>query len=234
MLTNYVNPKYVVYSVGDLVAYRPIKDVLDTKEQDHAVFRLGEIIYINYEGGEESELKEQYKIHVFGVHKEDDRPNRATRLKLPYRALYVNADRSNNYKYLYTSSEGKRPDNQALTIEISKAQMLNIPPIKLTQARTIKPKDRKLIDAYFRDYNADSREHAKALERARIRRKQQEALGTRSSKRNVKAPNRLIANAINLHPAMLMSQQNELNHYLNSEPIGEVVKDVLKQNNIYY
>lgn len=234
MLTNYVNPKYVVYSVGDLVAYRPIKDVLDTKEQDHAVFRLGEIIYINYEGGEENELKEKYKIHVFGVHKEDDRPTRATRLKLPYRALYVNADRSNNYKYLYTSSEGKRPDNQALTIEISKAQMLNIPPIKLTQARTIKPKDRKLIDAYFRDFNADSREHAKALERARIRRKQQEALGTRSSKRNIKAPNRLIANAINLHPAMLMSQQDELNHYLNSEPIGEVVKDVLKQNNIYY
>ena len=233
MLTNYVNPEYVVYSIGDLVAYRPLKDVLDTREQDHAVFRLGEIIYINYEGNNEDELAEKYKIHAFGVHQENLRPNRAKRLKLPHRPLYVNAERTENYKYQYTKSEGKQADNAELTLEISKAQMLNIPPIRLTNARTIKPKDRRLIDAYFRDFNADIREYQKARAKARKRKQQLEALGRRHSTRSSKAPDRLIANAIDLRPSTLVNQGAELEHYYRNEQIGELVAQVLKSTNIY-
>ena len=40
----------VIYSVGDLVAYRPIVDIDSTVERDPSLkaFRLGEILYITY------------------------------------------------------------------------------------------------------------------------------------------------------------------------------------------
>ena len=167
------------------------------------------------------------------MHDEGSRPNRAKRLKLPYRALYVNAERTHNYMYQYTEAEGNKEDNRELTLEVTKAQMLNIPPIKLTQAKTIKPKDRRLIDAYFRDFNADSREHAYAMTRKRARRKEREALGRRSSRRTTREPDRLIANSINLMPTTLMAQREELNYYLDNDEIGQLVKEVLATTNIY-
>ena len=231
MLTNYVNPEYVVYSVGDLIAYRPLHNDNEAVEQDDAVFRLGQIIYIKFEGNNEDELEEKYKIHAFGVHQENLRPNRAKRLKLPHRPLYVNAERTGYHQY--TKAEGRQADNSELTLEISKAQMLNIPPVQLTKAKTIKPKDRKLIDAYFRDFNTEIREYQKARAKARKRKQQLEALGRRHSTRASKAPDRLIANAIDLRPSTLINQGAELEHYYRNAQIGELVAQVLRSDNIY-
>ena len=111
--------------------------------------------------------------------------------------------------------------------------MLNIPPVRLTNARTIKPKDRKLIDAYFRDFNSDIREYQKARAKARKRKQQLEALGRRHSTRTSRAPDRLIANAIDLTPATLINQAEELNHYYRSDPIGTLVQQVMTSTNIY-
>ena len=111
--------------------------------------------------------------------------------------------------------------------------MLNIPPVQLTKAKTIKPKDRKLIDAYFRDFNTEIREYQKARAKARKRKQQLEALGRRHSTRASKAPDRLIANAIDLRPSTLVNQGAELEHYYRNEQIGKLVAQVLRSDNIY-
>eukprot|EP00942_MAST-04A_sp_MAST-4A-sp1_P011630 g11630.t1 len=104
---------------------------------------------------------------------EDDRTQR---LNLAHKPLYVHAERSQGYNKPYTFAEERRDDNRAFEIEIKKAQLLNIPPLRLTEVRKIKPKDKQLINSYFRDFYKDRTEHNKALERARQRRAEQDAL----------------------------------------------------------
>ena len=169
-------------------------------------------------------MEETYKIHVFGVHNEADRPNRATRLKLAYRPLYGHAERTGIYPY--SEAENKRDDNRAFMLEIKKGQMLNIPPIRLTNANKIKPKDRKLIDAYFRDFNKDSREHAKALERKREKKKALETLGRRTGLRSQ-------VNALNLTMETLTNEREELEYYYQKHSIGQIINEVLNNGNIY-
>ena len=236
MLTNYINPEYVIYSVGDLVAYRPIVDIDSTVERDPSLkaFRLGEILYITYEGNDQQDLEETYKIHVFGVAKEAERPNRKQRLNLAHKPLYVHAERSQGYNKPYTFAEARRDDNRAFEIEIKKAQLLNIPPLRLTEARKIKPKDKQLINSYFRDFYKDRTEHNKALERARQRRAEQEALGRRNSTRIRKEPERLIeVNSINLTAEALTRDSEELEYYYRYHDVGHIIKEVLQSTNIY-
>ena len=118
--------------------------------------------------------------------------------------------------------------------KIKKAQLLNIPPLQLTEARKIKPKDKQLINSYFRDFYKDRTEHNKALERARQRRAEQEALGRRNSTRNRTAPERLIeVNSINLTAEALIQDSEELEYYYHNHDVGQIVKDVLQSTNIY-
>ena len=82
---------------------------------------------------------------------------------LAHKPLYVHAERSQGYNKPYTFAEERRDDNRAFEIEIKKAQLLNIPPLRLTEARKIKPKDKQLINSYFRDFYKDRTEHNKAI-----------------------------------------------------------------------
>ena len=124
--------------------------------------------------------------------------------------------------------------NRAFEIEIKKAQLLNIPPLRLTEARKIKPKDKQLINSYFRDFYKDRTEHNKALERARQRRAEQDALGRRNSTRIRKEPERLIeVNSINLTAGALIRDSEELEYYYHNHDVGQIVNDVLNSTNIY-
>ena len=81
--------------------------------------------------------------------------------------------------------------------------------------------------------DAAIREYQKARAKARKRKQQLEALGRRRSTRTSKAPDRLIANAIDLRPSTLVNQGEELEHYYKNEQIGELVAQVLRSDNIY-
>ena len=77
---DFVNPEYVVYSPGDVIAYRPFAFTKVEEQDPSKYFRIGEIKSITYEGNEDKDLNERYLVQVYGVHR-DKNPEAKVTLK---------------------------------------------------------------------------------------------------------------------------------------------------------
>ena len=62
-----MSAEYVVYSPGDVIAYRPFAFKAEEEQDPSRTFRIGEIKSITYEGDDDKDLNERYLVQVYGV-----------------------------------------------------------------------------------------------------------------------------------------------------------------------
>eukprot|EP00944_MAST-04C_sp_MAST-4C-sp1_P004877 g4877.t1 len=234
MRLNYVNPDYVAYDTGNIIAFKPTTED-DTEHTDPAIrsFRLGEILEIIINPENEKTMKETYKVHVYGTHNERVINTRAKRLKMTHKPLYKRHETRSDP---FISMDHKQKENNSrLIYTIEAGQLLNIPPLQLTANNQIKAKDRQLINAYFRDYYADARDHAAALARKREKKKRERQIAPREKHTRMRRkPERYRqTNAINLMPQTLIRDQEELTYYLNNTQLGDIARSAIQRGNIY-
>jgi hypothetical protein len=165
---DFVNPEYVVYSPGDVIAYRPFAFNAEDEQDPSKTFRIGEIKSITYEGNEDKDLSERYLVQVYGVHK-DKHPGTKQTLKSRLDDKHLPA-----YLPEEATAEEKKAkfSNMALTqdvtndpefqLEIEKGTFLPLPPTLLTKDGYIRAVSKNMIREYFKDFKATERANVEA------------------------------------------------------------------------
>eukprot|EP00942_MAST-04A_sp_MAST-4A-sp1_P007416 g7416.t1 len=165
---DFVNPEYVVYSPGDVIAYRPFAFKAEEEQDPSRTFRIGEIKSITYEGDDDKDLNERYLVQVYGVHR-DKIPEAKVTLKSRLDAKHLPA-----YLPEEATAEDKKAkfSNMVLTqditndsefqLEIEKGTFLPLPPTLLTKDGYIRAVSKNMIREYFKEFKATERANAQA------------------------------------------------------------------------
>ena len=160
---DFVNPEYVVYSPGDVIAYRPFAFKAEEEQDPSRTFRIGEIKSITYEGDDDKDLNERYLVQVYGVHRDKIPESKVTfksRLDAKHLPAYLPEEATAEDKKAKFSNMVLTQDitnDSEFQLEIEKGTFLPLPPTLLTKDGYIRAVSKNMIREYFKEFKATER-----------------------------------------------------------------------------
>ena len=185
---DFINPNYVAYSPGDIVAYHPRRTSGEEELDPSRHFRLGEILELTFEGGEMEDEDATYRLHILGCYGESKLNTHQKRIDARHLPAYIShtltvEERKQTYTKMFLTQQEKTETYDPVEIEVKKADFLPIPPVKLTKTGRIRPVSRHFLTSFYRVFMATRRAEAEKTRGGRKRARNLPMEEVRSSKR---------------------------------------------------